>query len=224
MISNLLYKFKQFTFFEIETKKLSLSQSILFFLLCISELALILYFVPISFAGNDDTTMNAIASGAMTGEPSEYLLFSNIIIGHVLTFLFSTIPDINWYSWYLIATFALGYTFIQYFFFKSRTGLLEKITIHLIILAFLYPHILGIQFTKIAAIGLAGGFILIFSSTKRKEYFKITLGIILVITGALIRKDVFYMYLILTAPFLFSFLINKKKEFIFSIIAIIVAF
>lgn len=224
MNTGLLKKLKIFIFEEIETQHLSLFQSILLFLFCILELTLILLFVPISFAGNDDTAMNAIASGAMTGKPSEFLLFSNIIIGHILSFLFSTTTNINWYTWYLITTFALGYASIQYFFFKYTTGILEKVVVHLIILMFLYPSLLGIQFTKIAAISLAGGFILIFSSSKGKEYLYITLGIILVIMGTLIRKEVFYMYLLLTAPFLFAYLVNKNKKFGFSVIALIIAF
>jgi hypothetical protein len=215
MISSLYSKIKQFTQFKIEPKNHPTAQTLLFYFICISEVVIILYFIPIAFANNDDTTMNAIASGAMTGTPSEYLLFTNIIIGHLLTFLYSATSEINWYAWYLILTFSFGYIFIQYFFFKITSGLIKNITTHIVVFAFLYPNLLELQFTKIAAIGLAGGFLHIFTSAKEKDYMNTVAGILLVLTGALIRKEVFYMYLILAVPFFLVLLINsgrKKKE------------
>ena len=59
--------------------------------------------VTLGFESNDDIGMAHIVSGVTTGTPSAELIFSNILIGSVLKFLYGLTDRVNWYTLYLLA-------------------------------------------------------------------------------------------------------------------------
>lgn len=180
-------------------------------ILYIIEFVLILIFLPFVFETNDDATMNSIASGAISGNPSKYLIITSVIIGSFLKLMYSILPNINWYSWYLIFSFFAGYLAIQYSFSQIKNDLWIKIIRHILILTILLSSLLILQFTRVAAVSLAGGFLLIFF-TPQKKYITVFFGVMLIVLGALIRHHVFLMYLLLSIPFVFILLLKKQKH------------
>ncbi len=58
--------------------------------------------VTLGFESNDDVGMAQIVSGVTTGTPSAELIFSNILIGSVLKFLYGLTDGVNWYTLYLL--------------------------------------------------------------------------------------------------------------------------
>ena len=209
--------------FNIEVSAPNTKKSIYLFLICIIEFIIILSIIPISYAGNDDTVMNAISSGAISGKPSEFILFTNIIIGYFLKFLFTELPQLNWYTYYLVFSLIIGYIAIQDVLSRISLNVSAKITIHLIVLSLICPSLLGLQFTKIAAIVEAAGFLLLFTSNK-KDIFRYVYGVFLIILGSLIRVEVFYMYIILSAPFFVLIRNNKTKQYKSILLAIMISF
>lgn len=55
-------------------------------------------FIPITYAVNDDTTMKAIASGAMSGSPDGHLIFVKYALGVVIALLYRLFGEIDWYG------------------------------------------------------------------------------------------------------------------------------
>ncbi len=204
---------------KLEDKRYSFKSFIYVLAICTFEMFLLYTLLPILFEENDDVGMMNIVSGAYNNRPSEYMLFSNILIGKLLKYLFTIIPTINWYTWYLIVSILISYTGIQYSFNKIKAKPIIKIIRHFLILSILLFSLIALQFTRVAAIALTAGMLLLFTSNK-KEYIQIGFGILLIILGTMIRKEVLYMYILLSLPFIIYFAINNKT---FKIINIIIA-
>lgn len=195
------------------------------FLICFIEFVLILKCSRVVFESNDDAAMNIIASGSLTGEPSEFIIFSNILVGYLLKLLYLKISGVNWYSWYLIGSIFVGYFSIQALLINFRLGNMQKLIIHISMLLILVSSIEKLQFTRAAAIVLLAGFMIVFlyKQTLYKPIFNI-IGVLLIVLGSLIRIDVFYMYTILAIPFIIIILKNSgyKRLFKFGIAVFIV--
>ncbi|WP_223550792.1 hypothetical protein [Aestuariivivens sp. NBU2969] len=201
----------------------SVSKLPILFVCCLFEFAVIVTIFPVFFSLNDDTAMNAIASGAISGNPSEFLLFTNVILGYILKLLFTYAPTINWYSWYLLSALFMGYFAIQYAFATTNESLWLKIFRHVLILALIMTSLLFITFTVVAAVVLIGGVLLIFTA-KNKSYLEMGFGVFLMVLGALIRADVFKMILLLGLP-LFAYLLYTKhyNKLLFIVLSVLLS-
>src|SRR4051812_47652742 len=68
-----------------------------------------------SFQTNDDLQLAMIASGTgISLQPDEHLVFTSVLIGHVLKALYTTWPSVAWYGLYLYAAQFLAQTTILY--------------------------------------------------------------------------------------------------------------
>lgn len=182
-------------------------------LVCFAEILIVVLTVPLVFESNDDPFMNQIASGDLSGRFSPYLMFTHHFIGKFLNLLFAATEGINWYTWYLIASLGLGYTAIQVALSRISGSVWSRGIRHCAVLLLILPALFVLQFTRIAAIACAGGFMLLLFSSRRSYGFLIS-GILLILLGCLIRFQVYYMYLILVLPFLIHALIYKRKQII----------
>ncbi len=182
--------------------------TVLFFISLI-EVCLFLLFFKIKFETSDDAAMNVIVAGSYTGSPSERLIFTNIWIGHVLKTLYNLFSNINWYAWYLIFSFFIGYLGIQYKVQKLSTNIMVKIVVHIAILLLMLPALSLLQFTKVASIAVLAGFILILLNQSKNKY-EYLCGGLLIIIGSSIRFEALVMNLIVIAP-LFVLLVFKFK-------------
>ena len=72
-----------------------------------------LCFTP-SYETNDDPNMQWIASGFYTGHPSEYLVFSNVLIRWAVKSLYTLVPGCNWYLVYLLGIHYVALTGIAF--------------------------------------------------------------------------------------------------------------
>ncbi len=173
------------------------------------EFAFLLFFFPMSYEVSDDFIMNSIASGALTGEPSPYLSFTNIIIGYILTLFYKVIPSLNWYTIYMLSSLFIGYTTIQYSFYKFKGDVSIRIIRHLIILAVLLDSIVISGFTRVSTIvGIAGFLVIFLCQGKQKK--ELIFGVALLLLSSLMRHHVFLMLLMLALPVLFIIFTHKK--------------
>ena len=188
--------------------------------------ALFFCFISPHFQTNDDSAMMDIASGVRTGQPSEYLIFINVIVGKLLVFLYSTFANINWYPILFYFIHFISTTVILYCFLIKNKNIFS-ISIYLLIFSFLELYLLtNLQFTTTAFIAGVSSIILFFTFLNIKGkvlYFAIAGSVILIITSGLTRKNVFYLVIGLsTAIFLFKFLEKKSWKIpVFLIISII---
>ncbi|WP_242157540.1 hypothetical protein [Aestuariivivens sediminis] len=197
---------------------------LLLFAICLIEFALIMASLPVYFELNDDTGMNAIASGAVSGSPSEFLLFTNVIIGYLLKFFFTYVPTVNWYTWYLLSALFMGYFAIQYAFATKNASLWLKIFKHILILALIMTSLLTITFSEVAVVVMIGG-ILIIANAEHKNHFELGFGLFLMVLGALIRTDVFKMIMLLGVP-VFVYLIYSKhyRKLLYIALSVLISF
>lgn len=178
-------------------------------LICVLEILIVIAFVPLVFETNDDVIMNAIAAGATTGSHSEYLMFSNIAIGQFLTWCYSHFPEVNWYTWYLIVAFALGYGAIQHVYFQLQGSNWMRIFGHILIFSLVIHALFVLQFTRIAAVVASGGFLLVLLN-QRRSLSTFLLGAALVVSASAIRFPVFLMFIAISFPFLLFILLNRQ--------------
>ena len=173
------------------------------------QVGLLVALLPIIFENNDDAQMNSIVAGALSGEPSEYIIFSNILIGKFLIFLYGLMPAVNWYGYYLIFTFWAGYTALQYSFWKIEGSRRSKIVRHLFIFSLLFFSLVILQFTRIAAVAVIGGGALILLSKKLKPV-ELIFALFLILWGGMIRYSVLLMLIVIGLPFLLHLLLQKR--------------
>ena len=82
---------------------------------------LIYFFFTASFQTNDDVGMMLEAAGvAIAAEPTEYLLFSNVLIGILLKNLYQISTSVAWYGWYLVGSLFVAHWAILYVILKRN--------------------------------------------------------------------------------------------------------
>ena len=62
-------------------------------------LVMILLFANIKYEVSDDFIMEMVASGAYTGQPDSHIMFSNILLGWLLTLFYRVAPSVSWGFW-----------------------------------------------------------------------------------------------------------------------------
>lgn len=134
----------------------SRQKNLLIVCLCFVVFVVSVIFGNVRYETNDDTVFNLIAAGAY-GEPSQYLLYLNIIYGYFLKMMYFLVPVVNWYLWmFLIADFCGVVALCLIFSSKLKTipALALTAGINFILYDDFY---LNVQFTKIAAFnGIVG--------------------------------------------------------------------
>lgn len=198
-------------------------------------LLLALFFCAPKYEASDDYIVDALLSGAFTGSYNPYMLFSNVILGKILVFLYTLIPYGSIYFWYLILSGFVGFLGICYVLLKKHpnfTGLLLSI----IVVSFLSDDIyISINFTKIATVSmLSGGILIIYTfineTYKSRKSLLISMGTVEFLLGSFLRFQCvpmvlanLFMYVVL----LFIQKNNRKSLFqltIYSVILSIIAF
>jgi hypothetical protein len=169
--------------------------------------------------GLDDVYVMLAASGFFTGEPSEFLLISNVILGKILQWLYSSFPAINWYTYILTALNFICMTVILYLFLEKSKSYFSILVFLIIFLVFGVEFYIRIHYTFIAFLcGFTGLFLLIFRSPGNKLRVRILYYctiFLLFIMAFLVRKESFY------GIFAFSILViiyevNKRRSLPFA--------
>lgn len=174
--------------------------------------------VPPSWRDTDDVRMAMIASGiGSTDGASEFLLYTNILIGCTLKLLYERMPDVSWYGLYLITIQSVAHACLAWSIISIRPGkavMLALAVVHVSI--FLYFWV-NLQFTGTSALSaLAGTTVLARAMLTDYECgrfpLKMTLGGWgLIILSSLVRYHSCGLICILSAPMLAMMLIRLKQ-------------
>lgn len=123
---------------------------------------LFLAFATPMYETNDDLMMQLIASGFYTGHPDPHLVFTNVIIGWVLRFLYGTWTGCNWYLGYLLVAHYAALTAVAFLVVSRRGGWLFTM-LYLGFFLIVETHLLlRLQFTTTAfLVGTAGLLLLV---------------------------------------------------------------
>lgn len=159
----------------------------------------------------DDNMMKEIAAGAR-GTYNSYLVFINIIIGKILTTLYTIIPGVEWYS--IVQTGIIFFAFvILAWMVYVRWGTSWGTGINCAILGFFgYECYVGMQFTKTAGLcTLTGGLLIYYTFEASKKKWLLLPGVLYMFTGSLYRFGMFEMTMIGTMPIYAYWLIRGGK-------------
>lgn len=166
-------------------------------------LAAALSIVTLGFESNDDVGMAQIVSGLTTGTPSAELIFSNILIGSVLKFLYGLTDRVNWYTLYLLSAHFLALTGLLWAFLRLQSSRTAAILFALLFVEFEVALLLRLQFTSTAILTAVSGIVLTLSrdeTSGRRSMLATCCGAALVILAGLIRPDAMYYAIVLLLP------------------------
>ncbi len=172
-------------------------QGIFLFLFTTALFFIIYSFFEIRFEENDDVIMALIASGKYSGTPDAHLVFSNIIYGYFLNYLYTINSTLEWYTIIQVLINIVSTSILSQFILKLNVLKFFKI----ILLAFLFSIFLAIsiklQFTYSAGIlGIAGASLLYNNSS----IYKMISGIVLLFVSSLVRFEAPLLVLLISMP------------------------
>ncbi len=171
----------------------------LLFSLIINLLFFITFFMfgSIKYEVSDDFIMQMIVSGGYTGVPSPEIVFMNIAIGYVLSFLYSICHTINWYFWFQVLISFISLWMITYCILKKYNNFYFKTVVFCFLCFFSNDIYLLMQFTKTATLTIIASFLLYFFNIFEEKINKkeIALASCLFFIGICIRYRSLYICL-----------------------------
>jgi hypothetical protein len=154
---------------------------------------------------NDDLMMQMIASGFYTGHSDAHLVFTNILIGWALQFLYGTWAGCNWYFVYLMVAHFAALTAIAFMVVSRRGGWLFTWLYVGFFLIVEFRILLHLQFTTTAFLTGVAGLLLLVDGLKPGHpvhWPKVATGIVFAALMCLIREQVLLLLVVIASPFL----------------------
>jgi hypothetical protein len=117
--------------------------------------------LTLRYNSNDDVLMAEIAAGIVTGEPSPFLIFQHLILGGVLTALYSITGTVPWYALQLYAIHVLSAAGL-FLAISGRTLSIHGVLLSLVaFVVFVLPFVLHLQFTTVSTSAAINGIVLL---------------------------------------------------------------
>ena len=172
------------------------------------------------FESLDDYFMSAILTGAYGGEYNVHMYFVNAIYGYFLRPFYVILPSVGWYT--IFQTFTVFASFSALCFVAiKRYGKNLGIMIAVMLLICVSPDFyLHVAFTQCAGIATAAGIFLFASGNTEKKRLYLTIGVILMLSGTIFRKDMFLLGMPTFAVILFFSFLREQKIWKGTIIAL----
>ena len=196
-------------------------------LVAIAFFILYLFVFRPGYQVDDDITMIQLASGYLGGTPVPFLVFSNVILGFLLNFLYRLPTNLNWeiliFFWInFLSVWSLVYIVLSlplksaYRFFGILVILLSDSL-----------FLLNVTFTTTATFAVISGFISILAATYKRSPLPrrlLFLGGLLILAASLIRIESFLLVLLMILPSLIIVhrFFDIKNLIISSLISILV--
>jgi hypothetical protein len=186
------------------------------FLLTVVAMGIQLALTTPVYATIDDVLMTGILTGNLCSpEPSDKILFTNIIIARLLKSLYVWQSAVPWYGLYLIATHIVSFLTLSWACLQLVPG---RRTI-LLLLLYLYGMetecLRHLNFTTTSYLAGQSGIMLILVHLARPEkknsYFQLGIGFGLLVLSSLIRLQMFQLVMCLSIPLLANILISLRK-------------
>jgi len=187
-----------------------------------------LYF-PVIWNETDDIAMKRIVSGYFTEDGSPYIIFSNIIWGLFLKYLYKVDSDIQWYSWVFIFLYQFVNSIIVFLSFRKGSFYLNFFFVLIIFYFQLLFFNLEYQFTIIASLCALSGYLLFIFAIKEYQTSPLwfIISYFMLICSFIIREHSFYLISLLlffqvVAVFV-SLKIRFKFHFLIPVLLVILA-
>lgn len=166
------------------------------------------------FEVNDDFAMKKIASG-FYGEPDVHLIYINTVIGYILKFFYTFIPKIVWYDLFQYFVIFISLTVISYVLTQEKSNIYGLI-VYVVIFTSAYYLYSELQFTKVASICAAAGYLLLEFGIRKNKLSFLIISVFLIVSGYCIRRIQFFATSMLSVtvfvPTILSFIKNPKSK------------
>jgi hypothetical protein len=153
---------------------------------------------------NDDSAMQMIVSGVVFSDaPDEHLMYSNVLIGLALKYLYGTAPDVPWYALYQFTTLAVSAAAVCYALIRVSPTARQAAVVGLFLVAAVLPCFVDLQFTKTAFLASFAGVVLLLAPLRGVSPWPRAadvLGCFLILWGSLIRFESLPPALIMAVP------------------------
>ncbi len=175
-----------------------------------------------SYDTNDDVFMTMIAAGqGFSPAPDEHLVFTNILVGQALKWLYIHAPQIPWYGCYLLAIHYLAQVALLYCALTidlpspsradrrgESSGALKRFALYLLSFALVELVLLNnMQFTTTAFLAAESGIFLLLLAARRcasqprsAVFGPLVAAVLLMVVAALVRFESLLMALLIAAP------------------------
>jgi hypothetical protein len=173
------------------------------FLLSLALFLIVFSAFRLGYGSYDDTTMIAMASGYLGGQPTPFLVFSNVLFGLVLQPLFRLNPHVNWAVVLYIAAHFLALWALVWIIFTRLMRPFHRVVALVVVVLFASYFLIHITFTTTAAMAAIAGLALILTAlrTQARMLSKPFLaGVGLAFLASLIRLDSLELVLVLLIP------------------------
>ena len=199
-------------------------------LLCaIAFFVLYLFVFRPGYQVDDDITMIQLASGYLGGTPVPFMVFSNVILGFILNFLYRLPTNLNWEILLFFGINFLSVWCLVHIVFSLPLNSAYKLFGAWVILLSDSLFLLNITFTTTATFAVISGFISILAAAYKRDPFPrrmLLLGGLFILAGSLVRIESFLLVLLLFFPsmiFMVRFFQVKNLLTRFAVIILVVA-
>ncbi len=153
---------------------------------------------------NDDATMNLIAGGlAFADRPDEHLLFTNVLVGLPLKWLYGRAPAFPWYGAYQLTALAAAACGSAYALLRVNPSPRQAAVAALFLGVGVLPCLAEVQFTKTAFLASLAGLLLFLAPLRGAGVLPraaTAAAAALVVLGALVRFDSFLLACVMAVP------------------------
>ncbi len=153
---------------------------------------------------NDDAIMNLIAAGRVfVDRPDEHLLFTSVLLGLPLKWLYAVAPGVPWYGGLQLGILALAAAGIAYALLRASPTWRQVAAVVLVLAVVVLPCVVLVQFTRTAFLAGLAGLLLLFGAVLagRPRGRGVTVcGLGLFTLGSLVRFEAAGMALVLAVP------------------------
>jgi hypothetical protein len=143
------------------------------------------------------------AGVAITDRPDEHLMFTNVLIGLPLKWLYGVAPTFPWYGLYQVAALAVAAAGTAYALLRVNPSPRQAVVVLLFMVLAVLPCLASIQFTKTAFLASLAGLLLFLAPLRGAAPWSRAAdgaAAALLVLGSLIRFESFLMAGVLLLP------------------------
>lgn len=167
---------------------------------------------------NDDSSIVAAASGAVTGTPYAGNGFTSYLYGSLLAGLFRILPSFPWHAILLLSLIYVSLASLIRSYLSVCAERQIPCTTALVLFIALYlgvllPYVVMLQFTTVPALAASAGSILLLTSAKklRQQKCAVLLGLLLLFSALLLRVQSAWVVIPLMLMFGISYAFEPRR-------------
>ena len=180
----------------------------------------------VTFLTNDDNAIAHALAGYQTGTPEAVVLFTNVLLGWPVSFLYRVLPTVPWWSVLQLFALWLSETLILDSLIESSLdaglpALLPLAAFAALFALLLLPVTVQLTYTLTACVLGTAGVLRYASGIRKHRPAAVTGGVFLVLASFWLRDDTGLVMLCFLAAECFRMLLEKKKQILRTVLPVL---